>query len=89
MASLSVDNLKVAYRGVILALQGVSLRAGPGEAIGILGPNGAGKSTLVRALSGLLPQYDGRVVEGTISVGGRDTTHAPALAVAGHGLTAV
>lgn len=89
MASLSVDNLKVVYRGVILALQGVSLRAGPGEAIGILGPNGAGKSTLVRALSGLLPQYDGRVVEGTISVGGRDTAHAPALAVAGHGLTAV
>ena len=64
MSSLITENLKVVYRGVILALQGVSIRAQAKEAIALLGPNGAGKSTLVRALAGLLPQYEGRVIDG-------------------------
>lgn len=89
MAEINVENLKVVYRGVILALQGVSMRAGAGEAVALLGPNGAGKSTLVRAISGLLPQYDGRVLDGRITLGGEDITHLPALKVAGLGLTAI
>jgi branched-chain amino acid transport system ATP-binding protein len=89
MSSLTVENLKVVYRGVILALQGVSLRAEAKEAIALLGPNGAGKSTLVRALAGLLPQYEGRVLDGKIVLDGQDTTHAAALKVAHSGLTAV
>ncbi|MER3480079.1 MAG: ABC transporter ATP-binding protein [Meiothermus sp.] len=89
MAELNVENLKVVYRGVILALQGVSLRAGSGEAVALLGPNGAGKSTLVRAMAGLLPQYDGRVLDGKIAIDGHQTSHAPALRVASLGLTAI
>lgn len=89
MAELNVENLKVVYRGVILALQGMSLRAGSGEAVALLGPNGAGKSTLVRAMAGLLPQYDGRVLDGKIMIGDQDTSHAPALRVASLGLTAI
>ena len=34
---LSVENLKVVYRGVILALDGVSLEVGEGEAVALLG----------------------------------------------------
>lgn len=89
MSSLTVENLKVVYRGIILALQGVSLRAEAREAIALLGPNGAGKSTLVRALAGLLPQYEGRVLDGKIALDAQDITQAPALRVAQSGLTAV
>jgi molybdate transport system ATP-binding protein len=33
-----------------------------GQVLGILGPNGAGKTTLLRALAGLTPVADGRVI---------------------------
>ena len=43
-------------------LRDVSLRAEPGDMIGVIGPNGCGKTTLLRALSGLLPLRAGRVM---------------------------
>ncbi len=42
-------------------LSDVSLRAGPGESVGLIGPNGAGKSTLLRLAAGL-----GRPTRGTV-----------------------
>jgi iron complex transport system ATP-binding protein len=42
-------------------LAAVSLRASPGEWVGILGPNGAGKSTLLRVLAGLIVPSSGTV----------------------------
>ena len=56
---LEVRDLSVHYRGA-LALHGVSLTVGNGEAISLIGPNGAGKTSLLRAISGLVP-YDGEV----------------------------
>ncbi|MGB9179403.1 MAG: ABC transporter ATP-binding protein [Pyrinomonadaceae bacterium] len=44
------------------ALQGVSLRAVPGELTAIVGPNGAGKSTFMRVLNGALPPARGEVL---------------------------
>ena len=37
----------------------VSLRASPGEVVGLVGPNGSGKSTLIKLLSGVLSGYAG------------------------------
>ncbi|MFQ5838631.1 MAG: ABC transporter ATP-binding protein [Thermoplasmata archaeon] len=58
---LEVDGLICAYDGVT-ALENVSLRVGPGEAMGVLGPNGSGKTTLLRALSGVLSPQRGTVL---------------------------
>jgi molybdate transport system ATP-binding protein len=40
----------------------VDLEVGSGDVVAVLGPNGAGKTTLFRALAGLAPIADGRVV---------------------------
>ncbi|PYE83738.1 ABC transporter ATP-binding protein [Pseudoroseicyclus aestuarii] len=42
-------------------LQDVSLRAEPGETLGLIGPNGSGKSSLLRLLAGLRRPGAGRV----------------------------
>lgn len=47
--------------GTTLALDGVSLRVGPGEMVGFVGSNGAGKSTTMRIAMGLLAADSGSV----------------------------
>jgi len=46
-------------RGVINAVDHVTLAAQPGEIFGILGPNGAGKTTLLRMLATILQPTSG------------------------------
>jgi branched-chain amino acid transport system ATP-binding protein len=48
--------------GALRVLDGVDLRLGAGEAVGIVGPNGAGKTTLLSVLSGALQPDRGSVV---------------------------
>jgi ABC-2 type transport system ATP-binding protein len=62
---LEVTGLRKSY-GTLVAVDGVSLRAGKGETIGLLGPNGAGKTTTVSIIAGLV-KPDG----GEVSIAGR------------------
>lgn len=59
-------------RGRVLALDGVSFAARPGEILGLLGPNGAGKTTTLRILATLLAP-----TAGTARVAGREVGTDP------------
>ena len=58
---LQVEHLSVNYRHV-KALEDISFKLPAGQLVGLLGPNGAGKSTLIKALLGLLPVLEGKVL---------------------------
>jgi branched-chain amino acid transport system ATP-binding protein len=55
--------------GALVVLDGVDLKVGAGEAIGIVGPNGAGKTTLLSLLSGAQAPN-----QGSINFKGSDVT---------------
>ena len=60
-ALLEADDIRMAF-GARAVLDGVSLRLGRGECVGLVGENGAGKTTLLRILVGLLPPASGSVL---------------------------
>jgi branched-chain amino acid transport system ATP-binding protein len=66
--SLRAAAVSRSFEGV-QALQGVDLRVGRGEVVGLIGPNGAGKTTLINVITG----FD-RPTEGAVEVDGRDVT---------------
>ena len=51
MPLLEVANVTKRFGGIV-ALDGVSFAAEPGEIVGLIGPNGAGKTSLVDAITG-------------------------------------
>jgi ABC-2 type transport system ATP-binding protein len=71
-ATVVATGLEKAYPGGVKALDGVSLRVGPGEVFALLGPNGAGKSTTVKVLTTL-----SRPDAGTATVAGFDVLTQP------------
>ncbi len=75
---LEIENLHVAYNQVVRVLHGVGLAVREGEFVAILGANGAGKSTLLKSISGMLKSERGAISEGSVRLGGRDVTGAPA-----------
>ena len=82
-ALLQADNLVSGY-GRLEVVHGVSFEVHEGEVLAILGANGAGKTTAMRALTGLLPVWAGRV-----TLAGDDVTKANAHATARRGLALV
>jgi len=59
---IELDNVHFRHPGSdVDLLDGVSLRVGPGEAVGITGSNGVGKSTLLDLIMGFVHPSDGRI----------------------------
>ncbi|WP_231637100.1 ABC transporter ATP-binding protein [Microbacterium sp. No. 7] len=57
-------------RGVVKAVDGVSLDVAEGQALGVVGESGSGKSVMARAIMGLMPHWSGRT--GEVIFQGRD-----------------
>jgi len=71
---LAVQNLTVHFatdEGVVQAVDGASLRVGPGEVVGLVGESGSGKSVTALAILRLL-RPPARVMGGRIEFDGRD-----------------
>jgi branched-chain amino acid transport system ATP-binding protein len=71
-ALLEVSGLAAGYLGERV-IDGIDDEIQRGEAVVIVGSNGAGKTTLFRAIAGLLPTIDGRIV-----LDGKDLARRPA-----------
>ena len=74
---LDIRNLKSHFftaKGEVPAVDGVSIQVPAGKIIGIVGESGCGKSMTAMSVMGLL-RYPGKVVDGTITLDGRDITH--------------
>ena len=67
---LSLKNVQVLYDRAIEAVRDVSLDVPAGAIVALLGSNGAGKSTILKAISGVLEQEDGEIVNGSIHLDG-------------------
>lgn len=64
---LETKDLRKAYLGKTIALQGVSLNVESGRIFGLLGPNGSGKTTFLKIIAGLL-----KPTGGTFTVCGKE-----------------
>lgn len=66
---LDIRNLKTyffTYRGVVKAVDGVSLSFRKGEILGVVGESGSGKSVMALSILGLIPTPPGRIVDGEV-----------------------
>jgi oligopeptide/dipeptide ABC transporter ATP-binding protein len=58
--------------GIVRAVDGVSFHVMPGETLAIVGESGCGKSVTALSMLRLVPSPPGRIVSGSIRLGGRD-----------------
>jgi len=81
---LEVADLRVRFRGrrgLVHALDGVSLALNPGEVMGIVGESGSGKSVLSLSVLRLLPSPPAEIAGGSIRFDGRDLLALPERAM--------
>jgi len=79
MALLEIDSLTVEFptrRGILRALDGISLSIDEGEILGVVGESGAGKSLTGVAVIGLL-EPPGRIAGGQIRLNGKRIDNLP------------
>jgi peptide/nickel transport system ATP-binding protein len=72
---LEVADLKTWFftrDGIVRAVDGVSFHVMPGETLAIVGESGCGKSVTALSVLRLVPSPPGRIVSGSIRLGGRD-----------------
>jgi branched-chain amino acid transport system ATP-binding protein len=84
-----VRDHEVVYGDVARVLHGVTLSVPEGAIVALLGANGAGKTTLLRAITGLLGVHRGKVVRGSVEVGGRSVTGLDAAEIVRLGVAQV
>lgn len=73
-----LDNLKTHFkteRGLVRAVDGVSLSMKRGEALGVVGESGSGKTVLSRSIMGLLPSS--AVTSGSVKFAGQEILGLP------------
>ncbi|MEO6826686.1 MAG: branched-chain amino acid ABC transporter ATP-binding protein/permease [Microbacteriaceae bacterium] len=76
---VTLNGLSKSYGGV-RAVQGVDLRVGAGEILGLIGPNGAGKTTLVNMVTAITPPTSGTGVVLGMDLTARTKAHLLAKA---------
>jgi oligopeptide transport system ATP-binding protein len=79
-ALLVVDDLRVQFEtpeGTVYAVNGISYRVKPGEAVALVGESGCGKSVSMMSILGLIPIPPGKIVSGSAIWQGRDLLHLP------------
>nr|CAA9231466.1 Oligopeptide transport ATP-binding protein OppD [uncultured Armatimonadetes bacterium] len=81
---LEIENLTVAFptgrREMARVVDGVSLTLNRGETLGVVGESGSGKSMTALSILRLVPE-PGRIVQGTITLEGRDLLALPEKAM--------
>src|SRR5688572_19770899 len=73
-AAITVEKLHKKYRDTH-AVRGVSFQVQAGQVLGLVGPNGAGKTTTMRAVCGIIPPSNGRLI-----IAGHDVVRDPVAA---------
>jgi multiple sugar transport system ATP-binding protein len=72
MGEIVLDHVTKGFTAEVIAVDDVSLKIADGEFLVLVGPSGCGKTTLLRAIGGLEPVTDGRIL-----IDGRDVTKVP------------
>jgi len=62
---ITLKNICIRYPSVV-AVNNISYEFKEGIIYGLVGPNGAGKTSLIRALVGLITQFDGKITMGDV-----------------------
>lgn len=72
---LRIEGLSIEFRtehGWVRVVDGVDLRVGQGQTVGLVGESGSGKTVTSLAVMGLLPRDDSRIPNGSIRLAGRE-----------------
>ena len=86
---LQLDQIKVVYQQVILAVSDISLTVSDGQIVALLGANGAGKSSTLKTISGLISAERGELAHGSMHYQGQPITTAQASSLVEAGLVQV